>query len=153
MAYSVSDRYKEVIYSGGAVNEAKLIINGTEIPNRQIESIEISDPFFDNTSNTFYLGQFVSKQITIKFKNTDGIPVEGNVELSISTLVDDVWEEVPIGKFLIETNNEDYYKYSKLTCLDYAVKLKTNCDFSSLVKAEDGTITPVTLENLLKWIL
>lgn len=152
MAYSVSNRYKEVIYSGGAVNEAKLIINGTEIPNRQIESIEISDPFFDNTSNTFYLGQFVSKQITIKFKNTDGIPIEGNVELSISTLVDDVWEEVPIGKFLIETNNEDYYKYSKLTCLDYAVKLKTNCDFSSLVQKEDGTITPVTLENLLKWI-
>lgn len=152
MAYSVSNRYKEVIYSGGAVNEAKLIISGTEIPNRQIESIEISDPFFDNTSNTFYLGQFVSKQITIKFKNTDGIPVEGNVELSISTLVDDVWEEVPIGKFLIETNNEDYYKYSKLTCLDYAVKLKTNCDFSSLVQKEDGTITPVTLENLLKWI-
>ena len=152
MAYNVSDRYREVIYSGGAVNEAKLVINGVTIPNRQIESIEINDPFFDNTANTFYLGQFVSKQLIIKFKNTDGVPIEGNVELSISTLIDDTWEEIPIGKFLIETNSEDYYKQSKITCLDYAVKMKTNCDFSSLIEKEDGTITPVTLENLLKWI-
>ena len=151
MAYNVSNRYREVIYSGGAVNKAKLTINGIEIPNRQIESIEIYDPLIDNQASTFNLGQFISKQLTIKFKNTDGIPIDGNVELSISTLVDDSYVEVPIGKFLIETNTEDYYTNSKLTCLDYAVKMKTNCDYSELIIGS-GSITPVTLENLLKWI-
>jgi hypothetical protein len=152
MAYSVSDRYKEIIYSGGANHKAILKINGTEIPNRQIESIEISDPLIDVEQKIFYIGQFASKQLIIKFKNTDNIPIEGNVDLSIATLVNDSWEEVPIGKFLIETNTEDYYNNNKLTCLDYAVKMKTNCDFSSLIVAEDGTITPVSLESLLTWI-
>lgn len=152
MAYSVSNRYKEIIYSGGANHKAILKINGTEIPNRQIESIEISDPLIDVEQKIFYIGQFASKQLIIKFKNTDNIPIEGNVDLSIATLVDDSWEEVPIGKFLIETNTEDYYNNNKLTCLDYAVKMKTNCDFSSLIVAEDGTITPVSLESLLIWI-
>lgn len=152
MAYSVSSDYKETIYSGGATHKAILTINGIEIPNSQIESIEISDPLIDIQQKIFYLGQFVSKQITIKFKNTEGIPIEGNVELSIATLINDEWEVVPIGKFLIETNTEDYYTNNKLTCLDYAVKMKTNCDFSSLIVAEDGTITPVSLETLLQWI-
>ena len=152
MAYSVSEEYKNVIYSGGAKHKAKLTINGIEIPNSQIESIEISDPLIDIQQKIFYLGQFASKQLIIKFKNTDGIPIEGNVDLSILTMVNDSWEEVPIGKFLIETNTEDYYTNNKLTCLDYAVKMKTNCDYSSLIVAEDGTITPITLENLLIWI-
>ena len=152
MAYSVSETYKETIYSGGANHKAILKINGIEIPNSQIESIEISDPLIDIQQKIFYLGQFVSKQIIIKFKNTEGIPVEGNVELSIATLVNDEWEAVPIGKFLIETNTEDYYTNNKLTCLDYAVKMKTNCDFSDLIVAEDETITPISLETLLQWI-
>ena len=152
MAYSVSERYKEIIYSGGAEHKAILKINDIEIPNRQIESIEISDPLIDNQQQIFYIGQFISKQLIIKFKNTENIPIEGNVELSIATLVDDSWEEVPIGKFLIETNTEDYYNNNKLTCLDYAVKMKTNCDFSNLIVDEEGTITPITLEELLVWI-
>ena len=152
MAYSVSSDYKETIYSGGATHKAILTINGIEIPNSQIESIEISDPLIDIQQKIFYLGQFVSKQIIIKFKNTEGIPIEGNVELSIATLVNDEWEVVPIGKFLIETNTEDYYTNNKLTCLDYAVKMKTSCDFSGLIVAEDETINPVSLETLLQWI-
>jgi hypothetical protein len=152
MAYSVSESYKETIYSGGATHKAILKINGIEIPNSQIERIEISDPLIDIQQKIFYLGQFASKQIIIKFKNTEGIPIEGNVELSIATLVNNEWEEVPIGQFLIETNTEDYYTNNKLTCLDYAVKMKTNCDFSNLIVAEDRTITPVSLETLLQWI-
>lgn len=152
MAYSVSNKYKETIYSGGAEHKAILKINGIEIPNRQIESIEISDPLIDNQQQIFYIGQFASKQLTIKFKNTEGIPIEGNVELSIATLVDESWEEVPIGKFLIETNTEDYFNNNKLTCLDYAVKMKTSCDYSSLIMDAEGTITPITIESLLIWI-
>lgn len=152
MAYNVSEEYKQIIYGGGATHKAILTINGIEIPNSQIESIEISDPLIDIQQKIFYLGQFASKQLIIKFKNIDGIPIEGDVELSIATLVNDVWEEIPIGKFLIETNTEDYYTNNKLTCLDYAVKMKTNCDFSSLIVAEDETITPISLETLLIWI-
>ena len=152
MAYKVSEEYKNIIYSGGAVHKAILTINGIEIPNNQIQSIEISDPLIDNQQKIFYLGQFASKQIIIKFKNIDGIPIEGNVELSIGTLINDEWEIVPIGKFLIETNTENYYTNNKLTCLDYAVKMKSNCDYSELINDEEGNVTPISLESLLIWI-
>lgn len=152
MAYSVSDNYRKVIYSGGANHTALLTINNNSIPVKQIKKITISDPLFDNAQSTFNLGQYISKQIEIYFNNMDSIPLEGNVHLEIGTLVNNVYEYVPIGEFQIEYNETDYYDNCKLTCLDNAVKMKTNVDYSSLITNDDGTITPVSLEELLKWL-
>ena len=144
MAYNVSDKYREVIYSGDAQNTAKLTINGTTIPTSNIKKITISSPMYDSSQKTFSLGNFISQQVTIEFRNVDNVPIEGQVHLEIGTKVDNEYEYVPIGDFIIESNPEDFYKKCKLTCLDKAVLMKSNVDYSSIV--------PTTVETLLKWL-
>lgn len=58
------------------------------------------------------------------------------------------YEYIPKGYYLIEEPDENYHKTCKITCLDYSVKMKTNCDYSSALD-ENGEIT---LENLLQWL-
>lgn len=144
MAYNVSDKYREVIYSGDAQNTAKLTINGTTIPTSNIKKITISSPMYDSSQKTFSLGNFISQQVTIEFRNVDNVPIEGQVHLEIGTKIDNEYEYVPIGDFIIESNPEDFYKKCKLTCLDKAVLMKSNVDYSSIV--------PTTVETLLKWL-
>lgn len=144
MAYNVSDKYREVIYSGDAQNTAKLTINGTTIPTSNIKKITISSPMYDSSQKTFSLGNFISQQVTIEFRNVDNVPIEGQVHLEIGTKIDNEYEYVPIGDFIIESNPEDFYKKCKLTCLDKAVLMKSNVDYSSIV--------PTTVEGLLKWL-
>lgn len=144
MAYNVSDKYREVIYSGDAQNTAKLTINGTTIPTSNIKKITISSPMYDSSQKTFSLGNFISQQVTIEFRNIDNVPIEGQVHLEIGTKIDNEYEYVPIGDFIIESNPEDFYKKCKLTCLDKAVLMKSNVDYSSIV--------PTTVETLLKWL-
>lgn len=144
MAYNVSDKYREVIYSGDAQNTAKLTINGTTIPTSNIKKITISSPMYDSSQKTFSLGNFISQQVTIEFRNVDNVPIEGQVHLEIGTKIDNEYEYVPIGDFIIESNPEDFYKKCKLTCLDKAVLMKNNVDYSSIV--------PTTVEGLLKWL-
>ena len=144
MAYNVSSKYREIIYSGDAQNTAKLTINGTTIPTSNIKKITISSPMYDSSQKTFSLGNFISQQVTIEFRNIDNVPIEGQVHLEIGTKVDNEYEYVPIGDFIIESNPEDFYKKCKLTCLDKAVLMKSNVDYSSIV--------PTTVETLLKWL-
>lgn len=144
MAYNVSSKYREVIYSGDVQNTAKLTINGTTIPTSNIKKITISSPMYDSSQKTFSLGNFISQQVTIEFRNVDNVPIEGQVHLEIGTKVDNEYEYVPIGDFIIESNPEDFYKKCKLTCLDKAVLMKSNVDYSSIV--------PTTVETLLKWL-
>jgi hypothetical protein len=58
------------------------------------------------------------------------------------------YEYIPKGYYLIEEPDENYHKTCKITCLDYSVKMKTNCDYSSALD-ENGEIT---LEQLLQWL-
>lgn len=117
MAYIVSNNFRKIVYSGGAIYKCHLDINGTPISPKLISRIEISDPIIDKTSDLFYIGSFISKQITIKFKNVNelGLEIESGqeVNLSIGLDIDGEEEIVPIGKFLIDDLNENYLKIVK----------------------------------------
>ena len=149
MAYNVSSAFREQCYSGSSLYKCRLIIGGNEVPISQLASITISSPIIDSRSEIFYIGSFISQELTIQFKNLDGIETSSgtNVELYISQYVNNEWIEVPIGKYLIDESPENYYKTSEIKCLDYAIKFATNLDYSpSFV---DGKIT---IDNLLQWI-
>lgn len=149
MAYNVSQEFREQCYSGESLYSCRLIIGENTIPIEQIASITISSPIVDSNSETFYIGTFISQKLTIEFKNLDGIDTTSgtNVELYISQNVNGVDIEVPIGKYLIDESPENYYKSSKIDCLDYAIKFATNVDYSpSFV---DGK---TTIDNLLQWL-
>lgn len=128
----VSNEFREKVYSGEALYTANLIINGQQVPINQIAKITIKSPIIDTSTETFYVGSFISQSITIKFKNLDGIDIQsGNlVYLEIGEYVNDEYEYVPIGYFLIEEPKENYQETCEITCLDYAVKFKPNIDYS-----------------------
>ena len=44
MAYNVSNNYRDIVYSGGAIYDCMLKINNVQVPNTQIQSIKISSP-------------------------------------------------------------------------------------------------------------
>lgn len=149
MAYNVSTAFREQCYSGESLYDCRLIIDGKTISIEQLASITISSPIIDTRSEIFYIGTFISQELTIQFKNTNGINTASgtNVELYISQYVNGVWEEVPIGKYLIDESPENYYKTAQIKCLDYAIKLATNLDYSPAFV--DGKIA---IDDLLEWI-
>lgn len=150
MAAIVSDRFRDIVYSGDARYTAHLTINGNEISPRQIKSINISNPIIDDTQNSFYIGTFISQKIDITFKNIEQLDIQTGyeVDLSISLLVDGEQEKVQIGKYIIDNLAENYQKTNKITCLDYAIKFSPNVDYS-VAFDENGEIT---LKNLLIWL-
>lgn len=149
MAYTVSEKFREKVYSGESLYSCKLTIDYVEVPYNQIESIKISSPIIDSSSNAFYLGSFVSQSITVKFKNLDGLVIQSGskVDLSIGQYIDTDYEYVPIGKYLIDDLGENYQTTCEITCLDYAVKLKPNIDYSPCFT--DGK---ATIDTILKYI-
>ena len=132
MAYIVSNEFREQLYSGSSKFKGKLTINNEIISNSLISSISISSPIIDTSSEFFYVGSFISQQLTIKFKNLDGIELHSGdeVSLSISQNVNNEWIEVPIGVYLIDDLAENYHKTCEIKCLDYAIKFKPNIDYS-----------------------
>ena len=140
------DRYRERIYSGGALNSATLTINGTNIDVGNIASIKVTSPIIDTEKDYFYVGTFNGQKVEIKFKNADQIDLSGNVFLSINTEVDSEDVEVPSGYYLIDTTPEDYYKNATCTCYDKSILFKTNIDISQFFNQDTKTITA---ENLL----
>ena len=133
----VTQAFRNKEYSGSSIYNVKLTIKEkgedktpVNVPYSQIAKIVISSPIIDTTSNMFYVGSFISQQITITFRNLDNLPIEsGNeVELSIGTMIDDEMVYVPMGKYVIDELAEDYYTKCEITCLDYGVKFKPATD-------------------------
>ena len=138
MAYNVSENYREIVYSGGAIYDCKLEINNVQVPNSQIQSIKISSPIIDTTSDSgsmFHIGTFISQSLEIKFKNLNGLDLTNNpqIDLSIGMYVGNSYEYVPIGKYLIDELDENYQKTCTITCMDYAIKFKSNIDISKFL--------------------
>ena len=135
MAYNVSENYRTIAYSGGAIYDCELKINNVQVPNSQIQSIKISSPIIDTTTENgsmFHIGTFISKTLEIKFKNLNGLDLTTNpdIALRIGMYVGNNYEYVPIGKFLIDELDENYQKTCTITCMDYAIKFKPQLDIS-----------------------
>lgn len=145
MAYNVSKRYREVVYSGGAIYKCSLKINNREVPYRQIASIKILNPIIDTNNDYFYVGSYVAQKLTIKFKNLENLDIQSNneVTLDISLNVDGQEVSVPIGKFLIDDLAENYFETCEITCLDYSVKAKNNIDYSPCFVNGKATIDEI----------
>lgn len=145
MAYNVTKRFREIVYSGGAIYKCSLKINNKLVSNRQIAKITISNPIIDTTSDYFYVGSYIAQKLTIKFKNLENLDIKSNndVSLDISLDVDGTEVNVPIGKFLIDDLSENYYETCEITCLDYSVKAKNNIDYSPCFVDGKATIDTI----------
>lgn len=167
--YAVNnEKYRERIYSGGALHRASLTINNENIPTSNIKSIKISSPIIDTTEEYFYVGTFIGQKVEIAFRNADKIDLTGEVDLKIATKIEeedpvegtDGYLEVPIGKFIIDTSPEDYYNNATITCYDKSILFKNKVDISqwfdeeTYIDEETGEEktrkTTITAEKLLQ---
>ena len=157
MAYKLAtERIREIIYSGDATYDCKLYFNDILVPVEQIANINISSPIIDTTPETgkmFHLGTFISQQITIKFKNLDGLDLTSNpnVYLEIGVNVDGEFIYIPMGYFLIDELGENYQKTCEITCLDYAIKFKSNLDITQFFNEEQYVIASELFEAICRY--
>ena len=157
MAYELATkRLREIIYSGDAQYDCRLYFNNNLISPEQIASIKISSPIIDTTPETgkmFHLGTFISQQIIIKFKNLDGLDLTSNpnIYLEIGVDVDGEFVYVPIGYFLIDELGENYQKTCEITCLDYAVKFKSNLEITQFFNADGYVIASDLFEAICRY--
>lgn len=149
----VTQAFRNKEYSGSSIYNVKLTIkekgeNKTpvNVPYSQIAKIVISSPIIDTTSNMFYVGSFISQQITITFRNLDNLPIEsGNeVTLSIGTTLNGEMVYVPMGKYLIDDLAEDYHTKCEITCLDYGVKFKPATDIRGAMEQVEANYVGTT---------
>ena len=129
----ITEAIRKKEYSGGAIYGTELLINNVLIPEDQIAKIVITSPIIDTTSNMFYVGSFISQQITITFRNIGEIPVEIKsglpVSLNITTKYNGEDIEIPIGIYAIDDLAEDYQKKNEIVCLDRAATLGTILEY------------------------
>lgn len=137
----VTQAFRKKEYGGSSIYQTKLTIDGVVVPTNQIAKITISNPIIDTTSEIFYVGSFISQQITIKFKNLDGLNIASNkvVKLEIGTTIDGEVVYVPMGEYLIDTLAENYQTTCEITCLDYGVKFKRAVNYQDYMT--EGKIT------------
>ena len=153
MAYNVSENYRERVYSGGAVYDCKLYFDNSLISPEQISSIKISSPIIDTSSETgkmFHIGTFASQKLTIKFRNLDGLNLTQNpdIRLEIGLEINGQYEYIPIGKYLIDELGENYQQTCEITCMDYAIKFKSNLDISQFFDTDNKILASDLFEAI-----
>lgn len=154
MAYNLAtDKIREIIYSGGAVYDCRLYFNDSLIPAEQISDIKISSPIIDASASAgtmFHIGTFISQQITIKFRNLNGLDLTSNpkIYLEIGIEVDGEFIYIPIGHYLIDELAENYQSTCEIVCLDYAIKFKPNVDISAFLNEEGYILASDLFERL-----
>lgn len=134
------DKLVEMMYGGEARYKASLTINNINIPNSLIEKILISKPIIDKTKNYFYIGTFVSNQITIKLRSINDLNVKSGDNVRLTIIVKNNNYNILIGDFLVDDLSESYYKDFELPCLDKGIVMKTSLDYSPFFNS-DGSIT------------
>ena len=149
---SDTSAFREQSYSGESNYRANLTIYHNNVANTidmsQIARIAIKDPIIDTTSQIFYLGSFIAKSLTIKFKNLDGIEIASGdkVTLEIGQLINDEYIDIPIGEFYIDELAENYQTTCEIVCNDASVKFKQAVDYSSCFVDNKATIDTILQE-------
>ena len=157
MAYEfTTEKIREIIYSGDATYDCKLYFNDELILPEQIVNIKISSPIIDTTSETgkmFHIGTFISQQLKIKFRNLDGLDLTSNpdIYLEIGVEVDGEYVYIPMGHYLIDELGENYQKTCEITCLDYAVKFKSNLDITQFFNEDEYVIASELFEAICRY--
>lgn len=108
MAFITSDRYKEVIYSGDAKHQLRLTFGGVELEDADYycEKLTVTSRVLPTGGKIFTLDNFIAKEATLilhDIMGNENVPeLKNPVVISIGTLVDNEYEEVPIGVFNIQ---------------------------------------------------
>lgn len=143
--YVINENLRDRIYDGGLQYTPIIQIGETVIDNSNIKSFEISDPLIDTEKKFLYLGTFISKQLTLEFRNIQNIDFNEQISVSYQISYPNITPQtVPIGIFNIDTSPKDYYEKAKITAYDNGIKFKNRVETISTIVGNG-----ITAENLL----
>ena len=144
MAYNVSNRYKEIIYSQDDENDIKIWFNGEELVDAgyYVESLRRNWRILpEDGTKRFSLDNFMSQEIELIIHNIDLDIIQDQVEISIGTLVDNNYEYVPIGIFNLQNTPTTNNNKTTITLRDNRVKFDYGYNAKPLMDANDGKAT------------
>ena len=151
MAYSVSNNYKQVIYSQNDENDIKIWFNNTELENAgyYVEKVTVKSKILpEDGTKRFSLDNFISKEVDVILHNVNLENIQDQVQISIGTLVGNNYEYVPLGIFNIQDNPTNNNNSITLKLRDNRVKFDFNYNAQYLIDTQYKVTTDTNyLEN------
>lgn len=132
MAYITSNDYEKVIYSGESENNRiRIWFNDVELEDADYycEKLTVSSRILPNdASKRFSLDNFVSKELTLILHNVDLTTIVDKVKISLGTLVNGEYEDIPLGIFNIQNTPTTDKDKTTITLRDNSVLFDFNYD-------------------------
>ena len=148
MAYSVSNGYKQVIYSQDDNNDIKIWFNDVELQDAgvHVEKVTVKARVIPEDGNkVFSLDNFISKEVEVILHNVDLEDIQDQVEISIGTYVNNAYEYVPIGTFNIQETPTTNNNATTIKLRDNRVKFDFGYNAKPLIDINDGSATYLQL--------
>ena len=147
MAYSVSNDYKNEIYSGDTQNQLKLLFNNVELEDADLycEKLTVKSRIVPNGAKSFSLNNFISKEAELILHDVDLDTIQNQVTISIGTLVNNSYEYVPIGIFNIEDQPTTDKNKTTIKLRDNSVKFDFNYNAQPLIEENGGSATKLQI--------
>lgn len=148
MAYITSSEYEKVIYSGDSDNRIRIWFNEVELEDADYfcEKLTASSRILPNdASKRFSLDNFVSKELTLILHNVDLTTIVDKVKISLGTMVNGEYEDVPLGIFNIQdTPTTDKDKIT-IKLRDNSVLFDFGYNAQPLIEQNGGTATKLQI--------
>ena len=148
--YTVSNAYKQAIYSGDARNKIKLYFNGVEYTTAgsKVEYVKRKSYILSQAEERFSLNNFISQELEIKIHDIDLSEIVEPIQVSIGTLVDEnnnTYEYVPLGIFNLSETPTTSDGVTTIKMRDYSTKFDVPYNAEAIIQANNGEVTMLQL--------
>lgn len=147
MAYTTSNKYKEVIYSGNNDNNLSFKYGEDYIEDSSpyISSLKLTNNLLKTTNTTFTLDNFVSNEIVLEMHDYPIQDLTKEFYFELGSMVDGSYEYVPIGYYKIKDNPTTANGKTKYKLFDRAINFDFNYDAEPLISSNGGSVTILKL--------
>lgn len=131
--------YENVLYSQDAKHKIKILFNNVELndADRHCEKLTIKSRIIPNGAKSFSLNNFISKELELILHDINPNIIQDQVSISIGTLVNNVYEYVPIGIFNIQDTPTNDKNKTTIKLRDNSVKFDFNYNAEPLIDSND----------------
>lgn len=143
MAYSVSNEYKEILYSGETDNNLYFSYGNTIVEDASpyTSSLKWTRKILNNGSNYFSLDNFVSQIIDLELHDFEITDLTQEFYFKLGTMVNGNYEYVPIGYYKIKDNPTTTNGKTTYKLYDRSINFDFNYDGSEIVNSNNGSAT------------
>lgn len=149
MAYTTSNEYEKIIYSGESTgNRIRIWFNEVELEDADnyCEKLSASSRLLpSSSSNRFSLDNFVSKELTLILHEVSLDRIVDQVKISLGTLVNGEYEDIPLGVFNIQDKPITDKDKITIKLRDNAIKFDFNYNAKPIIDSNGGSATKLQI--------